>query len=242
MSKLRLGLGLMALACLVAPARGQSIPEKLAHWLVPQNWEKQKDGPVISLGESGAFDDMHIFAPFVVLENGRYSLLYPGSRGTVPERVYRLGLATSEDGVHFTKKPGGPVYEVGDGRHSVVTPVLLRETDGTPIREKGKLRMWFTAVDFYTGRHTLHEATGEALDRSKAQEGKSCITVLGETRAWDRWESAWERAKGFTGELDAVPTAALYRLLAYGEMWRRWRDRRDPLAASKLEHTLRPGT
>jgi len=35
-------------------------------WLVPQNWEKQKDGPVISLGETGAFDDMHIFAPFVV--------------------------------------------------------------------------------------------------------------------------------------------------------------------------------
>src|SRR5262245_55789679 len=78
-----------------------------SRWLVPQNWEKQKDGPVISLGEPGAFDDMHIFAPFVVFEKGLYSLLYPGSRGTVAERVFRLGLATSHDGIKFKKAPRG---------------------------------------------------------------------------------------------------------------------------------------
>jgi len=165
MSKLRLVLFLILPVCLAAPMRGEDLPEKLARWLVPQNWEKQKDGPVIWLGAPGAFDDMHIFAPFVVFENGRYSLLYAGSRGTVPERVYRLGLATSPDGVRFTKTPNSPVYEFGDGRHSVVTPTVLRETDGAPIRENGKLRMWFTGIDFHTGLHTLHETTGEALDR-----------------------------------------------------------------------------
>src|SRR6186713_789179 len=66
---------------------GQSASRDWSRWLVPQDWEKQKDGPVISLGEPGAFDDMHIFAPFVVYEKGLYSLLYPGSRGTVSDRV-----------------------------------------------------------------------------------------------------------------------------------------------------------
>ncbi len=136
-------------------------------WLVPQNWEKQKDGPVISLGEPGAFDDTHIFAPFVVYEKGSYSLMYPGSRRAVSDRVFRLGLATSKDGVKFTKASGNPVYEFGDGSTSVVTHAVLRETDGTPIRENGKLRMWFTGAELTKrgGKHVLYEATGTTLDR-----------------------------------------------------------------------------
>jgi len=146
---------------------GQSASRDGSRWLVPQDWEKQKDGPVISLGESGAFDDMHIFAPFVVHEKGLYSLLYPGSRGTVSDRVFRLGLATSHDGIKFKKAPGGPVFEFGDGITSVVTAVLLCQTDGTPIREDGKLRMWFTGAELTKrgGKHVLYEATGTALDR-----------------------------------------------------------------------------
>jgi hypothetical protein len=145
---------------------GRSASRDWNRWLVPQDWEKRKDGPVISLGEPGAFDDMHIFAPFVVHEKGLYSMLYPGSRGTVPERVFRLGLATSHDGIKFNKAPGS-VFEFGDGITSIVTPVLLCQTDGTPIREDGKLRMWFTGADLTKrgGKHILHEVSGTALDR-----------------------------------------------------------------------------
>jgi len=152
-----------------APSVGMSLsgPTDFSRWLVPQHWQKQKDGPVISLGEPGAFDDMHIFAPFVIREKGLYFLLYPGSRGTVPERVFRLGLATSPDGIKFKKAPGGSVFEFGDGSTSVVTPVLLCQTDGTPIREDGKLRMWFTGAELTRsgGKHVLYEVTGSAPDR-----------------------------------------------------------------------------
>ena len=128
-------------------------------WLGPQNWRKTKMGPVIALGGTGAFDDMHVFAPTVAIENGVYRLWYPGSRSAVVDRIFRLGLATSRDGIDFEKSGDNPIYEFGDGRTSVVTPTILRQTDGTPIRESAKLRMWFTSVDFNDGLHTLHDTT-----------------------------------------------------------------------------------
>ena len=36
-----------------------------------QNWQRD-DGPCIGLGETGAFDDMHLFAPCVAYEKGIY--------------------------------------------------------------------------------------------------------------------------------------------------------------------------
>lgn len=130
---------------------------------VPQAWQRDNAGPCISLGASGAFDDMHIFAPCVAYENGVYTMWYCGSRGEVAERVFMLGRATSTDGIHFSKNPTSPVYTFGDGRHSVLTPTLLRDPNGAILRENGRLRMWFAANDFVsgTGVHTLHETTSE---------------------------------------------------------------------------------
>ena len=134
--------------------------EEYNQWLKPQNWKRDNAEPVISLGEPGDFDDTHLFAPLVAYENGRYSLWYPGARGAVAERVFRLGYATSTDGVNFTKADFAPVYEFGDGVRSVLTPTLLRSPDGAVLRDDGKLRMWFTAADLTTtgAPHTLHEA------------------------------------------------------------------------------------
>jgi hypothetical protein len=53
------------------------------------------------------------------------------------------------------------VFEFGDGITSVVTAVLLCHTDGTPIREDGKLRVWFTGAELTKpgGKHVLYDAT-----------------------------------------------------------------------------------
>ncbi len=125
-----------------------------------QDWRRDTDGPIVSLGKSGDFDDTHLISPMVACENGIYSLWYPGSRGVVDERVFRLGYATSSDGVAFEKSELSPVFEFGDGKRSVLTPTLLRSPDGAVLREDGKLRMWFSAVDLTTtgAPHTLHEA------------------------------------------------------------------------------------
>lgn len=132
-----------------------------------QGWAKQRTKPAIVLGEPGQFDDMHIFAPCAGKEEGRYYLWYPGSRGEVAKRVYRLGLATSENAVEFKKVPQSPVFSFGDGRHSIVTPTVLREADGTLIRENGKLRMWFSGQDLTKpgSQAALYEVTGTSPSR-----------------------------------------------------------------------------
>jgi hypothetical protein len=77
--------------------------------------------------------------------------------------VFDLGLAASSNGRSFQKDSANPVFRFGDGRHSVVTATLLRNSDGTPLREDGQLRMSFTAADLTagTGRHSLHETRSD---------------------------------------------------------------------------------
>ncbi len=170
-------------------------PAQIARWFVPQDWRRDTEGPILLLGEAGQFDDMHIFAPAVAEENGRFSLWYSGSRGTPGNRVFRLGLATSTDGKQFERNAANPVLQFADGAHSVLTPALLRNPDGSLLREKGKLRMWFAAATLGKGGlHTLHESTssdGIHWDEPSPVQYANvyCPTVLKTDRGYEMWFS-----------------------------------------------------
>jgi hypothetical protein len=150
------------------PSLADEPPTELAQWLGKQDWQRDADGPVLSLGQAGEFDDTHIFAPTVARENGQYLMWYCGSQGfahdlaptrTRDERTFRLGLATSDDGVHFRRHPG-PVMELPTARLSIVTPTVLREPNGQVMREAEKLRMWFTSATLGGGGqpHAIQQA------------------------------------------------------------------------------------
>jgi hypothetical protein len=134
-------------------AADEMLAPELQQWLRPQTWVRDSDRPVVSLGAAGEFDDMHLFAPCMRLEDGLFRLWYCGSRGNLANRVFGLGLALSRNGRDFQKVDANPVFDFGDDKHSVLTPTLLRED--------GKWRMWFSATDFADGKglHTLHEST-----------------------------------------------------------------------------------
>ncbi len=144
----------------------------LESWLAPQAWARDSAEPCVTLGAPQAFDDAHIFAPCVARENGRYLMWYCGARGGVEERVFSLGLATSSDGIRFERHSTDPVLSLPGGR-SVLTPTLLRGKHGAPLRENGRLRMWFSAADLTRpgALHTLHEATsGDGIVWSDASD------------------------------------------------------------------------
>ena len=113
-----IALSLLLLAAAAATAQdgpnagASEIPAKLAPWLAAQEWRRDTAGPVLSLGESGAFDDTHVFAPMVAMLGGRFHLWYCGSSGTahdvakvrVPDhRWFRLGLGHSRRGLFGTR-------------------------------------------------------------------------------------------------------------------------------------------
>jgi len=138
----------------LATALAGEPPAELRPWLGAQEWKRDADGPVLSLGKSGEFDDTHLFAPTVARDGGRYRMWYCGSAGfahdlaptrTRDERVFRLGLAESDDGIRF-QRHAGPVLEMDAPRRSIVTPTILRDARGSVLREDGKLRMWFTSA------------------------------------------------------------------------------------------------
>jgi predicted GH43/DUF377 family glycosyl hydrolase len=164
----------LAIVAALSPAASQ-VPEQLQPWLAPQNWERDSEEPILSLGKLGDFDDTHIFAPMVAVENGRYFLWYCGSQGfaydlsptrTRDERVFELGLATSSDGKRFEKHPGGSVYSLDrEKRLSILTPTILRNADGTPLREDGRLQMWFSSATLGGGGQV------QSIQRSTSKDG-----------------------------------------------------------------------
>ena len=71
------------------------------------------------------------------------------------QRLFKLGLAKSKDGVRFTRHSADPVFSFGDDIHSVVTAAVLKNPDGSVHREDKRLRMYFAAVDFPGGTYKL---------------------------------------------------------------------------------------
>ena len=176
-------------------------PPEIVPWLTEQKWQRDVDGPVLSLGSPGEFDDMHIFAPTVARENGKYLMWYCGSRGfahdlsptrTRDERVFSLGLATSIDGRQFVRHPG-PVQQLPTPRLSILTPSILRDSKGNVLREQEKMRMWFTSYGMGGGQpHAVQQSSSsdgiQWTDVSPIQLPRAYApSVLKTDRGYEMW-------------------------------------------------------
>jgi len=100
-------------------------------WL--EGWTKLPQNPMLSLSNPGSFDSHNIFAPAIVKQEDRYFLYYSGGpSGPLTGEAYidyQLGLATSDDGVNFTKQ-GSPLLPLGLRDDFHATPALLRDARG----------------------------------------------------------------------------------------------------------------
>jgi len=66
----------------------------------------------------------------------------------------------------------------------------------------------------------------EELKKAKNREGKASITILGTTLKWPDWakvKAEWEFLRPITADPSQVPSAFLYNMLAFAEMWQRYR-------------------
>lgn len=73
-------------------------------------WQKYGSNPILSPGPSGSWDSENIYGAAVLLVGQTYYMWYAGSG---PDRVHRIGLATSPDGIVWTKHPSNPVLNLG---------------------------------------------------------------------------------------------------------------------------------
>jgi len=104
---------------------------------------------VVPIGGKMAWDERHVEAPHVILDreerdpNKRYKMWYSGLTG---KRTYRIGYATSPDGLAWRKLPPnqspyqkeGLVLDLQQGEVAVSDPSVLKR-DGT-------YHLWFTMM------------------------------------------------------------------------------------------------
>jgi len=66
----------------------------------------------------------------------------------------------------------------------------------------------------------------EELKKSKSSKEKASITILGTTLRWPNWakvKAEWDFLRPITAEPSRVPSAFFHNMLAFSEMWRRYR-------------------
>lgn len=78
-------------------------------------WTKYSGNPILDLGPPGAWDGDSISDACVIKENGEYKMWYTGQTygASTSDDVFRIGYATSPDGIHWTRYGGNPVLSPG---------------------------------------------------------------------------------------------------------------------------------
>ena len=137
-------------------------------------WTKYHGNPVLDVGPSGTWDDVRALAPCVLYDGFEYKMWYEGNDGS----NYRIGYATSTDGIEWTKYSGNPVLDLGSSGtwddHLISGPSVLVDGSG--------YQMWFTGSDGSNERIGYATST-DGMVWSKYAENP--VLDIGPSGEWD---------------------------------------------------------
>lgn len=121
-------------------------------WLYasPTDWNKYSNNPILQNGPSSSWDMSGVSFPYIIYNGTGYMMWFTGAG---PDA--RIGLATSPDGMTWTKYSENPVLSVGSGStwdsNNVASPCVLYD---------GQLyRMWYQGSITGTNRYNIGYAT-----------------------------------------------------------------------------------
>lgn len=108
-----------------------------------QSWTREPQ-PVLTRGPRGSWDELGVADPYVIEAGGQLYLYYLGLDRA---KRQRLGVARSDDGIHWTRLLSNPILELGD-------PGTFDENGlGEPAVWSAHGRYWM----LYTGRSRSEE-------------------------------------------------------------------------------------
>ena len=102
-------------------------------------WERYTGNPVMSPGASGQWDHV-VFGPRVLYIDNNYYMFYTGE--TVVYQSDKIGLATSVDGLAWTKYPSNPVLKPTVGQWDG-----SRTNLGSVLMDSDTLKMYYTGMN-----------------------------------------------------------------------------------------------
>jgi predicted GH43/DUF377 family glycosyl hydrolase len=152
-SCLWLALGAAILTSLAASGCAQTVAPPMPDWAIAP-FARPVDEPVIRPNPESTFTDpitgkpvhweaLHTFNPAAVVRNGKVYVLYRAEDDSgsmqIGMHTSRLGLAESQDGVHFTRSPEPVFYPAEDSQKSrewpggVEDPRIVEAPDGSYV-------------------------------------------------------------------------------------------------------------
>jgi predicted GH43/DUF377 family glycosyl hydrolase len=73
------------------------------------SWLKYEGNPILGAGDPGSWDDEGVMGCSVIFDGEEYHMYYGGFDGA----IYRIGHATSNDGIAWTRDPDNPIIDIG---------------------------------------------------------------------------------------------------------------------------------
>ncbi len=145
-------------------------------------------------GKPVSWEERNVLNPSAVVKDGKVYLLY---RAQDQAMTSRLGLATSEDGLHFTKQPAPVFYPANDSMKKyewpggVEDPRVVESEDGTYI-------LTYTAYDGKTARLCL--ATSKDLQQ---------WTKHGPVLSTEKYINTWSKSGAIVSQLSGDKIVAV---------------------------------
>jgi alpha-tubulin suppressor-like RCC1 family protein/predicted GH43/DUF377 family glycosyl hydrolase len=141
-------------------------------------WVKYPSNPVFNIGSPGSWDDYSVSEPCVIKEsNGTYKMWYSGYDGT----TWRIGYATSGDGITWTKYLYNPVLNVGSAGawddYNVVYQTVLKDSDGI-------YKIWYSGMDaLYSFKGIGYATSPDGVNWTKYASNP--VIIPGTNSTWD---------------------------------------------------------
>lgn len=140
-----------------------------------KNWVKERKNPIVPSKNEKEWDSDFIAHPFVFKDNGKFYMLYDGSKKG--DWLEEIGLAESEDLLNWKKYPKNPVFKIGSNwwekRHVSRCCVF---------KEEGEYYLFYAGHDGQRERIGL--ASGKSL-LSLKRFSKEPILDVGRKGKWD---------------------------------------------------------
>jgi predicted GH43/DUF377 family glycosyl hydrolase len=110
------------------------------------NWTKYQNGAIVlNIGSAGEWDAKWLDTPEIVRSPTDYKLFYYGDVvDTFPPHSAAIGLATSTNGINWTKHPNNPIFTKGESLswegYWIESPAVLYDEE--------IYKMWYTGVPY----------------------------------------------------------------------------------------------